>query len=195
MGRAGAGRRGHAQLCTRIATEALQSPAEVATHLTQISSYYMSHMHTRTHAYAYAYTRAHAHTHSSIRIHTRAHMHTCTHAYAHVHTHILPCRVDETRVLLGTFMDHARFGPTHTPLARATAARWLFYPHQRLQQEQGGSSAALAAAGDAWGLLRVIRVGQIRIFCCIYMVHTPHTWPCQQGIWWLGLPTHGSGQP
>eukprot|EP00983_Pelagomonas_calceolata_P135163 1162131-Pelagomonas_calceolata.AAC.21 len=44
-------------------------------------------------------------------------------------------------------MDHMRFGPAYSPLARVTAARWLFYPHLRLQRDFGGSSAAQAAAG------------------------------------------------
>lgn len=56
-------------------------------------------------------------------------------------------RHQETRVLLTTFMDHMRFGEAHSPFARATAARWLFYPHQRLQRDSEGSSVALAAAG------------------------------------------------
>jgi len=50
-------------------------------------------------------------------------------------------------VLLTTFMDHMRFGAAHSPLARTIAARWLFYPHLRLQRDHGGSSAIQAAAG------------------------------------------------
>jgi len=72
-------------------------------------------------------------------------------------------RHQETRVLLTTYMDHMRFGAAYSPLARATAARWLYYPHQRLQRDSQGSSAAQAAAGV------VIFAVCMRVYVCIYL--------------------------